>query len=206
MHFIELKEKMRDYVVFSLQDIRKIDKDFYRSRLSEWQNKGYIKKIRRSYYMFSDTDLNESVLFCVANKIYSPSYISFEMALSYYGLIPESVYGITSATSNKTNIFKTKIGEFNYRHIKPDLMFAYKLIKTSKMVYKIAEPEKAILDFFYINTHLDTEDDFFELRINGGEFNSEVNLKKIKKYLIIFNNKKLEKRIKKFLKYIDVKT
>ncbi len=91
MQFIEFKEKLKNYIVFSLQDIKKIDKNFYRSRLNEWQDKGYIKKIRRSYYIFDDLNLNEAILFLIANKIYSPSYISFEMALSYYGLIPEAV-------------------------------------------------------------------------------------------------------------------
>ncbi len=203
MQYIELKEKLNKYVVFSLQDIKKSDETFYRARLNDWQDKGYIKKIRRGYYMFADQNLNEPVLFCVANKIYQPSYISFEMALSNYGLIPESVYGITSATTNKTNRFKTQIGEFIYSHIKPELMFGYELIKFNKMSYKMAEIEKAVLDFFYINTRLKTDADFFELRINKQEFKFKVNSEKLMKYLVAFNNKSLERRIKKFLKYID---
>ena len=37
----------------------------------------------------------------LASIIYGPSYLSFEFALSYYGLIPEAVYHFTSATFNK---------------------------------------------------------------------------------------------------------
>ena len=204
MQYIELKKKLNKYIVFSLQDIKKVDEAFYRARLNDWQDKGYVKKIRRGYYMFTDQDLDESVLFYVANKIYSPSYISFEMALSNYGLIPESVYGITSATANKTNRFKTQIGEFIYSHIKPELMFGYELIEFNKVLYKMAEIEKAILDFFYINTRIKTDADFFELRINKQEFKFKVNSEKLIKYLDVFNNKSLDKRIKKFLKYIDL--
>lgn len=36
-----------------------------------------------------------------AGSIYDPSHISFEFALSYYGLIPEAVYTVTSATFEK---------------------------------------------------------------------------------------------------------
>ena len=36
--------------------------------------------------------------YLVANAIYSPSYLSFDFALAYYGLIPEAVYVYTSAT------------------------------------------------------------------------------------------------------------
>lgn len=203
MQFIELKEKLSQYAVFSLQDVKKIDKTFYRSRLNEWQNKGYIKKIRRGYYMFADQTLNESVLFFIANKIYSPSYISLEMSLSYYGLIPESVYGITSVTANKTNRFQTAIGEFIYRHLKPQLIFGYQIISVGAVSFKMAEMEKAILDFFYINAHLQTEADFAELRINAEEFKAKVDGEKLKKYLNSFNNKSLERRIIKFLKYIN---
>lgn len=203
MQYIELKKKLNQYTVFSLQDIRKIDASFYRSRLNEWQKKGYIKKIRRGYYMFADQVLNEPVLFSIANKIYSPSYISFEMALSNYELIPETVYGITSATSNKTKRFKNELGEFIYSRLKPELLFGYKLESLGGATFKIAEMEKAVLDFFYINAHLKTEADFSELRINEEEFKSRADGKKLMKYLDAFNNKSLEKRIKKFLKYIN---
>ena len=33
--------------------------------------------------------------------IYDPSYLSFEFALSWYGLIPETVYNYTSASYSK---------------------------------------------------------------------------------------------------------
>ena len=62
--------------------------------------------------MFADTELNEETFFLIANKIYNPSYVSFEMALSYYRLIPEGVYSITSATAKKTIKFKTTVGDF----------------------------------------------------------------------------------------------
>ncbi len=85
-------------------------------------------------------------------------------------------------------------------------MFAYKIVKQSNISYKIAEIEKAVLDFFYINTHLNSGDDFFELRINLDEFKLKVDVEKIKKYLLVFDNKSLEKRVRKFLKYINVKS
>jgi len=101
MNFLEFKEKLKDFVVFNLNDIRKVDNRFDLRRLNEWQKKGYIKMVRRGHYAFSSLEINESVLLLVANKIYTPSYVSLEMALSYYTLIPEAVYGITSATSRK---------------------------------------------------------------------------------------------------------
>ena len=202
MRFIEFKEKLNNFIIFKLNDIRKIEADFNLRRLSEWQNKGYIKMVRRGYYIFSDLELSEPSLFLIANKIYSPSYISFEMAFSYYGLIPEAVYGITSATSQKTSSFKTKMGEFTYCHIKPELMFGYKLIKCKNHNFKIAEMEKSVLDYFYLNPQLKAEEDFDGMRFNSEKFIAESNKDKFERYLKIFNSRSLEKRTRNFLKYI----
>jgi predicted transcriptional regulator of viral defense system len=82
MRYLELKESLKDFTVFSLADIRQTDSFFHRRRLNEWQEKGYIKKLIRGFYIFSDLELNENVLFEIANRIYAPSYISLEIALS----------------------------------------------------------------------------------------------------------------------------
>ncbi len=49
-----------------------------------------------------------------ANHIYGPSYVSFQWALRYYGMIPERVYLVTSATTKRTRFFETPIGNFSY--------------------------------------------------------------------------------------------
>lgn len=203
MQFVDFKENLNKFAIFSLNDIRKIEAGFDLRRLSEWQTKGYIRMIRSGHYIFSDLELNESVLFLIANKIYSPSYISFEMAFSYYGLIPEAVYGITSATSQKTNRFKTDIGEFNYSHLRSDLLFGYKLVKYQNHYFKIAEIEKSLIDYLYINPQLKLENDFAGLRFNSEEFKLKASKEKLNKYLDAFGNKSLTQRIKKFLKHIN---
>ena len=202
MKYLELREALKDFSVFSINDIRQIDKSFYHPRLSEWQHKGYLKKIIRGYYFFSDLKLNENVMFEIANRIYSPSYISLEIALSYYNLIPESVYGITSVSTRKTNKFKTSIGEFTYRTVMPKLFFGYDLVKYENKVFKISLPEKAILDYFYLNSKIQTKEDFESLRINVGMFFDKVSENKMYIFLDKYSNKSLGKRIKIFWKFI----
>lgn len=203
MQYLEFRDNLKDFVVFSMNDIFKIEQSFHKQRLSEWQRKGYIKKIVKENYIFSDLEINESVLFIIANTIYQPSYISFEIALSYYGLIPESVYLITSATSQLTRSYKTKIGNFVYKKIKPELMFGYQMVSYKNHNFKMAEIEKAILDYFYANPRIKTEGEFAELRINKETFQEKVNMEKFKQYLNQFNNKTLEKRVNQFIKYIN---
>jgi len=163
----EFKEALKAFTVFSINEIRKIDNNFHRRRLNDWQEKSYIKKIIRGYYIFSDLELSENVLFEIANKIHSPSYVSLQMALLYYHLIPESVYRITSLSTRKTYKYTTPIGEFSYRKIKPELFFGYDIVGYNGKSFKIASIEKAILDYFYFNPHIS---EFESLRINVESF------------------------------------
>ena len=203
MQFIEFKEKLKDFAVFSLNDIRKVEADFDLRRLNEWMGKGYIKNIRRGYYIFSDLRIDEESLFLVANKIYAPSYVSLEMAMSLYGLIPEAVYGITSATSRKTNSFKAGIGNFIYRHIKPGLMFGYGFREYENHRLAVAEIEKSVLDYLYLNPAIKEGKDFQGMRFNASEFKARADMAKLNRYLAAFNSKSLSARVKKFLIYIN---
>ena len=202
MKYQELKEQLKDFIVFSLNDIRKIEPDFYRPRLNEWQAKRYIKKIRRGYYMFADLALNEETLFLMANKLYVPSYVSFETALSYYGLIPEGVYSITSVSTKKTARFKAPVAEFAYRKIKPSLFFGYKLEKQKGQGYKIAQMEKALLDHLYFDPRIADEADFDEWRFNSEEFLARADMAKLHQYADAFKNKRLTARLKKILMFM----
>lgn len=195
------RKKMADYIIFSTDDIIKIFPNFDKKALVRWQLKKYITKIRNNHYCFNTKEYNEEMLFYIANKIYRPSYISLESALSFYGIIPEGVYTITSITTTKTNIFGTPVGIFSYKSVKESLFVGYKLIEYNGRAYKMAELEKSILDYIYLNKKITTSIDFSELRWN------KIVLKKIdittfKKYLRLFNSSTLNKRAEQFLIYI----
>ena len=202
MNFIEFKEKFKDFTVFSLNDIRNIEGNFRRRSLNEWQDKGYIKKVVDKYYIFSDLELNENVLFEIANRIYSPSYVSMEMALSYYHLIPESVYMVTSVTTRKTNSFDTKIGNFDYRTVKSEFYFGFVIENYGDKHYKIASIEKSILDYLYLNPGIRKKEDFESLRINYDEFRNSVDPEKIDSYISVFRQKTLKRRVDSFMEYM----
>ena len=196
--FHDFKDHFEPFRVFSVQDILKWDHAFDTRRLVEWQKKNYVKRIVNRWYMLADTQLDENILYLAANRIYSPSYISFESALAYYRLIPEGVYTITSATTLKTHQFTTFLGTFSYRHLKAKLMFGYRLVEVAGQRFKIAEPEKLLLDYMYLNTDLQSADDFESLRINQAELRTLLNDSRLIGYLALFENKALEKRVKTF--------
>jgi len=201
MNYHELEKALNYFSVFSITDIRKRFPGFDSRRLVEWQQKGYISKIKRGYYCFSDRSRGEKFLHFAANKIYSPSYISFESALSYYNLIPESVFTITSATTKNTADYSTPVGNFSYKHIKPVLFFGYKLLKEKDFVVKIAEPEKVLLDFFHINK-MNEKEEFEEMRFNEIVVKEIINFEKLRKYQRIFNSKIIDNRLDMFIQLI----
>jgi hypothetical protein len=200
MNFIHFKDSLRDFPVFSMADIRVAYRGFDRRRLSEWQKKGYIQKIIKGYYLFSDVEINENILAATANKIYKPSYISLETALSYYRLIPESIYVMTSVSTRRTYRFETLLATFTYRTIKPALFFGYSLLSSG---IKIAFMEKAILDFLYLNPTVRSEDDFFSLRLNREEVLSLMNTERLRLYVKRFNQKRLSNTVERFLTWLE---
>lgn len=114
----------------------------------------------------------------LAGSIYGPSYLSFEFALAFYGLIPEAVYTFTSATFEKKKKKKyiTPFGTFTYRDV-PSNVYNYGIIITKEGDYSyiIASPEKAICDQLYktksISNYRELENLIFEdLRIDEQEF------------------------------------
>jgi predicted transcriptional regulator of viral defense system len=195
MNYIAFEKALIEYPVFSVKDIIKRFPDFDNRRLVEWQRKGYLTKVRRGYYCFTDSISGEKFSYFTANKIYTPSYISLESALSYYNLIPEGVFMTISVTTRNTTAYNTGIGNFAYRHIKPTLFFGYKLLKEKKITIKIAEPEKVILDYFYLNT-LNTKEAIEEIRFNKEQISALLNFTKLEKYQRIFGSKILDKRIR----------
>lgn len=91
--------------------------------------------------------------YLLAGSIYGPSYLSFEFALSYYGMIPEAVQVFTSATytKKKKKIYRTAFGTFTYRDV-PASVFSYGLERKEEggYSYLIASREKALCDRLYI--------------------------------------------------------
>lgn len=123
-----------------------------RSQVSRWIQKGWIVPLKRGLYIFSDVlRFRDIPMLYIANRLISPSYISMEYALGYYGLIPEKVVMVTSVTTKKTSTFKNDCGIFKYYSIKKNLFCGYSMTEEGEQKIFIASPEKALLDYFYFN-------------------------------------------------------
>ena len=210
--WVEFQSKMRPFRVFSIGDVKKQFPKMNPMNLVRWQSKGYILKLRNRWYAFNDAESHENIEWLTANLIYAPSYISLQTALSWYNLIPEMIAPTTSVSTRKTNRFSTPIGKFDYHRIKPKL-FGFGYLLEDIDIYKgerndsrkimVATPQKAILDFFYINNFYSSEKDMEDLRLNGIELAKIVN-NEFYQYLAKYESRALESRIRIMTKTYDL--
>lgn len=107
---------------------------------------GLLTRLKQGLYMLKTDPPGEEE---VANALYKPSYLSFEYVLSKYGVIPETVYSITSATTKPSRVFTVCNKPFSYYTIKSAAYTGYMLDKKTERGVLIAEPEKALTDFLY---------------------------------------------------------
>ena len=164
--------------------------------------KGILVKIKRGLY--SDDLYNDKEV--IANICYNPSYISFEYALSYYGVIPEFVSTFTSATFGKKNnkIYHMKDCTFDYKNV-PDEVFPMGILimKNSKDIsYKIASKEKALCDLLYSKYPVRSIKDlkillFEDMRIDENEL-LKMNVEIIKEIAPLYHSNSLNV-LKKYL-------
>ena len=204
MKFREFETRIRPLLAFNLNDVRKLDPGFHRQQLNYWHNQGYIKPLAGGYYILADQTIDEMVLYLAANKIYEPSYISLESALAYYGIIPETVLGVTSVSSRKTKQYESTWGIFSYRSVKPQYMIGYQVIRNApENQFKIAYLEKALLDYLYLNPKVRSFADFEGLRWNRSRLHKLLDHSFFNKFVNIFDKKVLENRVNKFLEYLN---
>src|SRR4030042_5871459 len=117
--------------------------------LEEQTRRGLFVRLKRGLYALK-TDLPSEEE--IANALYKPSYISFEYALAYWGLLLERPPTVTSATTKPTRLFSAGHMSFGYYTIKEKAYTGYSLVKTDAKSFLIADCEKALCDYLYFET------------------------------------------------------
>lgn len=195
MNFLEFSKKFQSVPVFSTRDIEMFFPGFERENLLNWQKKGALLRIRNGWYSLSEGIQTLEHAYFTANKIYAPSYLSLESALAHYGWIPEAVFTFTSVSTLKTKVFDTPKGRFRYSTVKPSLFFGYKILSVEGRGIKMAEPEKALLDFLYFHPKAEEEADFEAYRFNLTQMRADLDIEKLAAYEMLFNSPVLSKRL-----------
>lgn len=177
--------------IFSLRDIRNIFPDAnvatLKNNLTNWLKKGYIERLKRDLYACVEPILESEIPdFYVANRLYTPSYVSLETALSLYNIIPEIAAQVTSVTTKPSREFKNRHGVFMYRSCQKRAFTGYRIVVYEGYKVLIADEEKALVDFLYFKQRQGLSIDFEEERFDA-EILKGIEWKKAEEYAELFN-------------------
>lgn len=173
-------EEFRRFLEVTLRAAQEFIKD---------HNRDLFIKLRNGLYALRADPPHELE---IANRLYGPSYVSFEYALAYYRLIPEAVYTVTSATTKVTREFTIQGKSYEYSRIKKKAYAGYRLIKEGRARILMAVPEKALVDYCY----------FVDLRLkslNERLRTTRVNAKEALRYARLFSRQSLMKLVRQIL-------
>ncbi len=147
-----LTEEARNNCIVRTENLarqHKLSERVVRDALRRYEARGLVERVSTKIYInhfnqqFSPRDL--------VNVLRPRSYISLESALVERGIITQSPSILTCVTPGYPQSFRGKSVSIVYRKISPELYWGYEEKATRYNNYLIAEPEKALLDWIYLN-------------------------------------------------------
>ena len=133
---------------FTLADLEKVtglDRESLYVSLNRLLKRGTIERAMKGVYVVPGSGAR---LERIAGQLYFPCYLSFESALSHFGILNLVPYSLAYATTRKTKTLDLLGRQVDYRQIKEELYFGFE----PDNGYYIATPEKALLDLIYFTT------------------------------------------------------
>ena len=148
---VSVREELlhRGVGIFTPQDFQRI---FCANRLrtkyflEEYTRGGLFLRLKNGLYALKTDPPPEEE---IANRLYRPSYLSFEYILAAYNILPEMPYSVTSATTKPTRAFAVGERTFSYLTIKRAAFAGYAPARRAGRTVLIADPEKALVDYLY---------------------------------------------------------
>jgi len=132
-----------------LANRHKLSEAVVRNALRRYEARGLVERVSTKIHInhlnqqFSPHDL--------VNVLRPESYISLESAMVDNGITSQSPSVLTCVTPGYPQSFRTKSVAIVYRKISSGLYWGYEEKATRYNKYLIAEPEKALLDWIYLN-------------------------------------------------------
>jgi predicted transcriptional regulator of viral defense system len=155
LHLAEILREKLPSDVFSdteIAGILQVTPDARQGLVKRAMARGDIIQLRRGVYCFGRRFQHATLnLFELASRMYWPSYISLESALSYHGWIPEATYAVTSVSAKRSCQFENVLGVFSYTRMPRFNFIGVDRREDDRAIFLMATPAKALVD--YVLTH-----------------------------------------------------
>lgn len=144
-------EKSRKAAVLRLSEVADelhLDPEVARQGLLRQEKRGLVEHLGKSRFLLRvsrDSSGRELI-----NQLREHAYLSLETVLRDAGISTQSPKFLTCVTTGRNGDFRSKSFAVEYRHISPKLFWGFREKRTLYGSYKVAEPEKAILDWIYL--------------------------------------------------------
>jgi predicted transcriptional regulator of viral defense system len=179
----------------------KVEPKLVRIQLSRWLKNGKILQIRRGLYSLAPPyQKKQPHPFLIANHLHKASYVSLQSALSYYGLIPEVVNVTTSVSTGRPERISTPLGIYDFRHLKTELLFGYRLLNLGEQLAFVATPEKALLDLIYFQPGAESSLFLQELRLQDTQ---TLDVGVLAKLAMRYSSQKVDKAVQNLVHLIS---
>lgn len=155
------------------------------NRINMLAKAGWFKRIKRGLYLIVDSlsarSQNDLSLYVIANSLAKESYVSLSYALNYYQMFDQYDKTITSITTKNSKKYNFDNNTYNFSKIKKGLYFGFIEKRENGKIIKIAEAEKALIDYLYLDTGFGSASLVFEKIKN---YHKELDLSKLQTYAI----------------------
>lgn len=154
-YFVKILQKSIPRDFFSTSVLRNVvsgSDSSCRSLVKRALASGDLIQLKRGVYLLGpDYRRGPIDLFELAQVIQSPSYVSFESALSFHGIIPEMTTVVASATPGRAKRYTNECGTYVYSHIGGSPFFdgVRREVRPSGAAFLVAMPERALVDLIY---------------------------------------------------------
>jgi len=125
------------------------------TELYRWRESGKLIELRRGLFALAEPWRHSAIDgAALAGALYPPSYLSGAWALRRYGVLPVGAEGdcpeFTSVTARPAKVFENSFGRYSYTTFPRDLLFGTRTETIGGRPVRVACPEKALLDYWFI--------------------------------------------------------
>lgn len=165
---------------------------------------GWLKRIKQGLYIVNESISsrfqNDLSLIAISSALDNASYVSLAYALNYYQMFDQFTKTITAITTKDSKKYRFDDYIFQFTKVKPEMFFGFEERMESGQVVKIADAEKALIDYLYLDTSFSSASFVFEkLR----EHQKSLNLEKLQNYTLL-SNETVKRKIGFFLDQLNI--
>ncbi|HWR11151.1 MAG TPA: hypothetical protein VN445_04985 [Rectinemataceae bacterium] len=168
MKFEKIVRLFKDMIWFDFEMVHLISGEAsacVHTELYRWRESGKLLELRRGLFALAEPWRHSPVDgACLAEALYPPSYLSGAWALRRYGVLPFNAESGTAAaagaesdrpvfdsvTARPAKVFENSFGRYSYTTFPRDLLFGTRTEVIGGNRVRIALPEKALLDYWFI--------------------------------------------------------